>query len=88
MYKGITEKARELMASGEFDGVFAWCEGDFTYDTQPKYYKEIKTENIYTPFCGANLSKSLINFPFSEKRTAVLLKPCYSRAFKILTSTA
>lgn len=74
----LKEKAQELLDSGKVDAVIGWAKGDFIYDTTPAIFtKESGLENfVYNSFCGANLSKYLVSQITSEKKFAVILKPC------------
>lgn len=74
----LKEKAQELLDSGKVDAVIGWAKGDFVYDTTPAIFtKESGLENfVYNSFCGANLSKYLVQQLTSDKKFAVILKPC------------
>lgn len=74
----LKERAQELLDSGKVDAVIGWAKGDFIYDTTPAIFtKESGLENfVYNSFCGANLSKYLVSQITSDKKFAVILKPC------------
>lgn len=74
----LKERAQELLDSGKVDAVIGWAKGDFIYDTTPAIFtKESGLENfVYNSFCGANLSKYLVQQLTSDKKFAVILKPC------------
>ena len=60
--QGLIERAKELLADGTVAQVLGWRKGDMGYDPEPAYfYKEEDLQNfVYDAFCGANLSKYMI----------------------------
>lgn len=83
--KAAKQRAEELLTSGEVARVIGWKEGDFSYDVSPATFTvENVKEFAYTPFCGANLSKYLIEESKKEGKTAVFLKPCDTYSFNQL----
>ena len=76
--KKIKDRAIELLESGKVDGIIGWEKGQFIYDPTPAVFtKETGLDNFcYNNFCGANLSKYLVGKITSDKKYAVLLKPC------------
>ena len=60
--QGLIERAKELLADGTVAQVLGWRKGDMGYDPEPAYFhKEEELENfVYDAFCGANLSKYMI----------------------------
>ena len=76
--KKIKDRASELLQSGAVDGIIGWEKGQFEYDPTPAVFtKETGLDNLcYNNFCGANLSKYLVGKITSDKKFAVLLKPC------------
>ena len=78
-------RAKELLNSGEVARVIGWKEGDFSYDVSPAtFVKENIDDFVYTPFCGANLSKYLIEESKKEGKILVFLKPCDCYSFNQL----
>lgn len=78
-------KAIELLEKGEVSRVIGWKEGDFCYDCSPATFtKENIDEFVYTEFCGANLSKYLIEESKKEGKILVFLKPCDTYSFNQL----
>ena len=78
-------KAIELLEKGEVSRVIGWKEGDFCYDCSPATFtKENINEFVYTEFCGANLSKYLIEESKKEGKILVFLKPCDTYSFNQL----
>ena len=69
----MLERAKELLASGEVARVVGWKKGDFCYDPSPAVFETVEELNefVYDYFCGANLSKYLINICKKEGKTAV-----------------
>ena len=81
----IKKRAEELLNGGEVVRVIGWKEGDFSYDISPATFtKESVKDFAYTPFCGANLSKYLIEESKKDGKTAVFLKPCDTYSFNQL----
>ena len=78
-------KAIELLEKGEVSRVIGWKQGDFCYDCSPATFtKENINEFVYTEFCGANLSKYLIEESKKEGKILVFLKPCDTYSFNQL----
>lgn len=82
----LVEKAKELLAGGEIKRVVGWKKGEFYHDPSPATFEtaEILSEFVYNDFCGANLSKYLIEVSKKEGKTAVFLKPCDTYSFNQL----
>lgn len=74
----IVNRAKELLSSGEVQRVVGWTKGEFIHDPSPATFEteESFKDFVYNEFCGANLSKYLINVTKKPGKTAVLLKPC------------
>ena len=84
--QGLIERAKELLADGTVAQVLGWRKGDMGYDPEPAYfYKEEDLQDfVYDAFCGANLSKYMIEASKLEGRTLVFLKPCDTYSFNQL----
>ena len=83
----MLERAKALLASGEVARVIGWKKGEFFYDPTPATFESVEElENgfVYDWFCGANLSKYLIQISKKEGKTAVFLKPCDTYSFNQL----
>jgi len=82
----MLERAKELLESGEVARVVGWKKGDFCYDPSPATFESVDElkDFVYDYFCGANLSKYLIQMSKKEGKTAVFLKPCDSYSFNQL----
>ena len=83
----MLERAKELLASGEVARVVGWKKGDFCYDPSPAVFEnveELEKDFVYDWFCGANLSKYLIEQSKKEGKTAVFFKPCDTYSFNQL----
>ncbi len=82
----MLERAKALLASGEVARVVGWKKGDFVYDNSPAVFESVEELDsfVYNWFCGANLSKYLINVSKKEGKTAVFLKPCDTYSFNQL----
>ena len=82
----MLERAKALLESGEVARVIGWKKGDFCYDPSPASFESVEELNnfVYDWFCGANLSKYLIEMSKKEGKTAVFLKPCDTYSFNQL----
>ncbi len=81
----IVQKARALLADGTVNRVLGWQGGEFCYDTTPAVFTADTLDNlVYDCFCGANLSKYLIEESKKEGRILALLKPCDTYSFNQL----
>ena len=79
-------RAKELLESGEVARVIGWKKGDFCFDPSPASFETVEQLNDFTYdwFCGANLSKYLIQMSKKEGKPAVFLKPCDTYSFNQL----
>ena len=82
----MLERAKALLESGEVARVIGWKKGDFCYDPVPASFESVEELDafVYDEFCGANLSKYLIQMSKKEGQTAVFLKPCDTYSFNQL----
>ena len=82
----VVSRAKELLADGTVARVLGWKAGDLPYNPEPAYFeKEEDFENfVYNGFCGANLSKYMIEASKLEGKTLVCLKPCDTYSFNQL----
>ena len=82
----MLERAKALLESGEVARVVGWKKGEFCYDPMPASFESVDElkDFVYNYFCGANLSKYLIQISKKEGKTAVFLKPCDSYSFNQL----
>jgi len=82
----LRERAKELLTNEEVSRVLAWKVGDLSYNPEPAYFSNAAEldELVYNEFCGANLSKYLIEAAKLEGKTAVCLKPCDTYSFNQL----
>ncbi len=74
----LVNRAKELLSSGEVQRVVGWTKGEFVYDPSPATFETPESFDnfVYNEFCGANLSKYLINVTKKPGKTTVFLKPC------------
>ncbi len=79
-------RAKELLESGEVVRVVGWKKGEFYFDPAPAVFESVNElkDFVYNGFCGANLSKYLINLGKKEGKTAIFMKPCDSYSFNQL----
>ncbi len=82
----MLERAKALLESGEVARVIGWKKGDFCYDPSPAFFETVEElkDFVYDWFCGANLSKYLIQMSKREGKTAIFLKPCDTYSFNQL----
>jgi len=82
----MIERAKALLESGEVKRVIGWTKGEFYHDPSPATFESVEELKnlVYNGFCGANLSKYLINESKKEGKTAVFLKPCDTYSFNQL----
>lgn len=82
----MKERATALLESGEVARVIGWKKGDFCFDPSPASFETVEElkDFVYDYFCGANLSKYLIQMSKKEGKTAVFLKPCDTYSFNQL----
>lgn len=82
----MLERAKALLESGEVARVVGWKKGEFCYDPTPATFESVEElkDFTYDWFCGANLSKYLIQISKKEGKTAVFLKPCDTYSFNQL----
>ena len=76
-------RAKALLESGKVARVLGWKKGETAFDAEPAFFETVESlENfIYNGFCGANLSKYMIEASTLEGVTAVFLKPCDTYSF-------
>ena len=82
----LIARAKELLADGTVVRVLGWKAGDLPYNPEPAYFgseEELK-DFVYNGFCGANLSKYMIEASKKEGKTLVFLKPCDTYSFNQL----
>ena len=86
MQEELIKRAKELLADGTVARVLGWKAGDLPYNPEPSYFEnEDQLKNfVYNGFCGANLSKYMIEASKLEGKTMVCLKPCDTYSFNQL----
>lgn len=82
----LAARAKELLADGTVQRVLGWRKGDLGYNPEPAYFNSAEelSDFVYDGFCGANLSKYMIEASKLEGRTLVFLKPCDTYSFNQL----
>ncbi len=82
----LVTRAQELLADESVARVLGWKAGDLSYNPEPAYFESAEElENfVYNGFCGANLSKYMIEASKLEGKTLVFLKPCDTYSFNQL----
>ena len=70
----IINRAKELLADGTVVRVLGWRIGDLPYNPEPSYFEtaeDLEANFVYNGFCGANLSKYMIEGSKLEGKTLV-----------------
>ena len=82
----LINRAKELLADGTVARVLGRKAGDLPYNPEPAYFEteESLKDFVYNGFCGANLSKYMIEASNLEGKTLVCLKPCDTYSFNQL----
>ena len=82
----LVNRAKELLADGTVVRVLGWKAGDLSYNPEPAYFTSAEELDnfVYNGFCGANLSKYMIEASKLEGKTMVCLKPCDTYSFNQL----
>lgn len=82
----LIERARALLADQTVSRVLGWKKGETVLDLEPAFFEteESLKEFCYDGFCGANLSKYMIEASKLEGTTLVFLKPCDTYSFNQL----
>ena len=83
----LISRAKELLADGQVARVLGWRKGENVWDVEPAFFTNAEelSEFVYNGFCGANLSKYMIEASKLEGKTLVFLKPCDTYSFNQLT---
>lgn len=79
----LVNRAKELLENGTVARVLGWKAGDLSYNPEPAFFETAESLEafIYDGFCGANLSKYMIEAMKKEGKTLVCLKPCDTYSF-------
>jgi len=82
----IVNRAKELLTEGVVTRVLGWKKGDLPYNPEPAYFTTVEELDTFTydAFCGANLSKYMIEASKQEGKTLVFLKPCDTYSYNQL----
>ncbi|MBQ2245065.1 MAG: 4Fe-4S dicluster domain-containing protein [Oscillospiraceae bacterium] len=82
----LIDRAKELLGSGEVARVLGWRKGENSWDVEPAFFASAEELDgfVYDGFCGANLSKYMIEASKLEGKTLVFLKPCDTYSFNQL----
>ena len=82
----LMNRARELLESGQVARVLGWKKGENAWDVEPAFFESADSlqDFVYDGFCGANLSKYMIEAGKKEGKTLVFLKPCDSYSYNQL----
>ena len=78
--------AKRKLENGEVQRVLGWKKGENAWDVEPSFFETVDSLNdfVYDGFCGANLSKYMIEAGKKEGKTLVFLKPCDSYSYNQL----
>lgn len=82
----IVNRAKELLADGTVVRVLGWKAGDMPFNPEPAFFQSAEEldDFVYDGFCGANVSKYMIEASRLEGKTLVCLKPCDTYSFNQL----
>ena len=82
----LINRAKELLESGEVARVLGWKKGEHSFDPEVAFFETAESlkDFVYDSFCGANLSKYMIEAGKEEGKTLVFLKPCDSYSYNQL----
>ncbi len=82
----LIERAKSLLESGQVSRVLGWRKGEHIWDVEPGYFSNAQELElfVYNGFCGANLSKYMIEASKLDGKTLVFLKPCDTYSFNQL----
>ena len=82
----MIQRARALMEDGTVQRVLGWKKGETVYDVEPAFFETAESLDglFYNAFCGANLSKYMIEAGKKDGKTLAFLKPCDSYSFNQL----
>lgn len=82
----LIERAKQLLEDGTVSRVLGWRKGEHSFDPEPAFFETAQSlkDFVYDGFCGANLSKYMIDAAKLDGKTLVCLKPCDSYSFQQL----
>ncbi len=82
----LKKRLCELLSDGTVARVLGWRRGETSFDPEPAFFgsAEELSDFVYDGFCGANLSKMMIEAARLEGKTAVCLKPCDTYSYNQL----
>lgn len=74
------------MEDGTVQRVLGWKKGETVYDVEPAFFETAESLDglFYNAFCGANLSKYMIDAGKKDGKTLAFLKPCDSYSYNQL----
>lgn len=78
--------AKQKLENGEVQRVLGWKKGENAWDVEPCFFESVDSlqDFVCDGFCGANLSKYMIEAGKKEGKTLVFLKPCDSYSYNQL----
>lgn len=82
----MINRAKALLSDGTVVRVLAWKAGDLGCNPEPAFFNSAEELDnlVYDDYCGANLSKYLIEAGKLEGKTLVFLKPCDTYSYNQL----
>ncbi len=82
----VINRAKALLADGTVVRVLAWKAGDLGCNPEPAFFNAAEELDnlVYNDYCGANLSKYMIEAGKQEGKTLVFLKPCDTYSYNQL----
>ncbi len=82
----LKNRIKQLMEEKVAVRALGWKNGELGYDAEPAIFESADEleDFVYNGFCGANLSKYMIEACKGEGKTVVCLKPCDTYSFNRL----
>lgn len=80
----MIKRAKELLSDNTVDRVIGWKKDESGFNPELSVFtspEELDSSFIYDGFCGANMSKMLINETKKDGKVLVFLKPCDTYSF-------
>ncbi len=86
MQAQMRQIARELLTTGAVERVIGWEQGTLWYQATPVLIQKPEEADklIWNDYCQPNLSKYLLDFRYTEGKTALFVKGCDARGFNRL----
>ncbi len=82
----LIKRSKELLSDGTAQRVIGWRCSDMPFNPEAAYFETPQSldDFVYNGFCGANLSKMMIEASKLEGKSVVFLKPCDTYSYNQL----